>query len=177
MKVIAICGSPRQGNTEFVLKRMLIQAEKTGASVELVLLRNKRIEFCNGCLTCDSTGSCNIRDDMQMIYSKLKESDMIILGSPTYFDNVSGMMKNFIDRLNPLLKDKQLNEKKVYAVSIGEEMRSNKLGVIGYFENISNEFGMNLSGDISFVAKEPGDIENDSEKIAQIDQFSQNIFT
>ncbi|MCK5085278.1 hypothetical protein KAK05_01055, partial [Candidatus Parcubacteria bacterium] len=87
------------------------------------------------------------------------------------------MMKNFIDRLNPLLKDKQLNEKKVYAVSIGEEMRSNKLGVIGYFENISNEFGMNLSGDISFIAKEPGDIENDSEKIAQIDQFSQNIFT
>lgn len=52
MNIIAVCGSPRKGNTEFVLKRILTKAEELGVKTELILLREKRIEFCDGCLSC-----------------------------------------------------------------------------------------------------------------------------
>ncbi|MBW6440526.1 flavodoxin family protein [Patescibacteria group bacterium] len=176
MKIIAICGSARTGNTEFVLKRILTEAEKHGLATDLILLKDKRIEYCNGCLTCELTKSCNVRDDMQMIYSKLDDCDTIIFGSPTYFDNVTGLMKNFIDRLLPLFSDKKLSGKKLYTVAIGEELKSVNYSVTGYLEHIGGEFGLNLSGDMSLIAKGSRDIENDNEKIAQIDQFTQNIF-
>jgi multimeric flavodoxin WrbA len=98
MKIVGICGSPRKGNTEFLLKEALKAAEKKGAKTELILLREKRIEFCDGCGKCEKTGECHIEDDMQEIYKRLESADGIILASPNYYDNVSGMMKNFIDR-------------------------------------------------------------------------------
>ena len=177
MKVIAICGSPRSGNTEFILKRILTQSEKFETSVELVLLKDKRIEYCNGCLTCDSTGLCNIRDDMQLIYSKLEESDMIIFGSPTYFDSVTGMMKNFIDRLEPLVVMKKLNGKKVISITVGQENENSTDETTKYIERFSSIIGSDMVGDLSFIAKNLGEIEKDSEKISQIDRFVQNIFT
>jgi len=177
MRVIAICGSPRSGNTEFILKRILIDAEKKGLDTDFVMLKSKSIEFCNGCLTCDSTGACNTRDDMQMIYSKLEESDIIIFGSPTYFDSVTGMMKNFIDRLNPYYKNKKLKEKKFASICVGQSGSASSMKVINYFEYLSNEFGLVTIGDLNLEAKESNEVENDSEKISQIDQFSESVFS
>ncbi|MCK5490936.1 MAG: flavodoxin family protein, partial [Candidatus Pacebacteria bacterium] len=133
------------------------------------------IEFCNGCLTCDSTGLCNIRDDMQMIYSKLEDADLIILGSPTYFDNVTGMMKNFIDRLEPLLAQDKLKEKKIAFVVVGQESNKSIESTIGYFEKFANKVSMIVVGDLSFIAKDDQDVESKPEEIAKIDEFIKNI--
>ena len=103
MKILGICGSPRKGNCEFLLREALGTAKKAGADVELVLLREKRIGYCDGCAECEeggkNEGECHIEDDMQPIYKKLEVADGIVLASPNYYSNVSGLMKSFIDRL------------------------------------------------------------------------------
>jgi len=102
MKIIGICGSPRKGNCELLLREALEAAKKTGADIELVLLREKHIGYCDGCAECEeggkNEGECHIEDDMLPIYKKLEEADGIVLASPNYYENVSGLMKSFMDR-------------------------------------------------------------------------------
>ena len=178
MNIIAICGSPRKGNTEFVLKRILTKAEELGSSVELVLLREKRIEFCNGCLSCDSTGKCNIRDDMQIIYPKLEEADLIILGSPNYFSNMSGMMKSFVDRLNPFYTSKKLKDKKVAAVIVGGSDKPDTIkNSIKSIELAADWTKTHLVGDLYLTGEKSQDIENDLDKIKKIDEFTEGLIS
>ena len=176
MNIIAICGSPRRGNTEFVLKRILTKAEELGSSVELVLLREKRIEFCNGCLSCDSTEKCNIRDDMQIIYPKLEGADLIIFGSPNYFYNVSGMMKNFIDRMHPFYKDSKLKDKKIVGVIVGASNKAEAISKSISCINVASDLlNMSFVGDLYLTARDFQDIENNPDKIKKIDEFTEGL--
>ena len=174
MKIVAICGSPRRGNTEFILKRILTKAEELGTRTELVLLREKRIEFCNGCLNCNSTGKCNIRDDMQIIYPKLEDADLIIFGSPTYFDCVTGLMKNFLDRLHSNYK-KILKDKKFAFITVGQADMESLNKTIKYVENFADIVKMSMVGDLSLIAKNHQDIENNPDNIKKIDEFTKNL--
>ena len=100
MKIVAIVGSPRKkGNTDILVDYVIKGAQKFGAIVHKIYLSDYKIQHCMACEKCAKSFHCVIHDDMQKIYSLMEESDGIILGSPTYFYNVSGLMKNFIDRL------------------------------------------------------------------------------
>ena len=104
MKIIAICGSPRNGNTEQMLEWVLESCKAAGATTELIPLRLLKISHCTGCDVCYGTGRpCTIQDDMENLIAKLIEADAMIIGSPNYFSNISGIMKDFIDRTNPLV--------------------------------------------------------------------------
>jgi len=119
VKILGICGSPRKGNTEFMLRTILDSAKKSGAKTELILLRNLKIKHCNGCGVCEKTKSCVINDDMKKIYPKIFSADILVFGSPSYFDNVSGLMKDFLDRFDPIWEDKRLSKKKAVLVASG----------------------------------------------------------
>ena len=99
--ILGINGSAREnGNTAKLLKKVLDYAKKEGARTEILHLIDKDIKPCLGCLAEEKCKyPCNIKDDMQEIFELLKKVDCLILGSPTYWYNVSGLMKNFIDRL------------------------------------------------------------------------------
>ena len=116
MKIIGICGSPRDKNTSYMLRTVL---EATGEEYELVNLKDKDIKPCDACEGCYRSYQCVIKDDMQEIYDKLSKADIIVLGSPTYFDNVTATMKAFIDRCLPLYLSEELKDKKVALVSVG----------------------------------------------------------
>ena len=118
-----------------MLRRIRDGAKEAGAGVELVLLKDKKIEYCDGCLSCDKTGSCHVKDDMHHIYGKLVNADIIVIGSPNYFDNVSGLMKTFIDRTNPLYITKALNGKKGVAVVAGESGKESSKKAIQAIES------------------------------------------
>jgi multimeric flavodoxin WrbA len=176
MKIIAICGSPRRGNTEFALKRFLTKAETLGAKTALILLREKRIEFCNGCLSCDKTGECEIRDDMQLIYPELDSADLIILGSPNYFSNVSGTMKVFIDRLDPFCTNKKLKDKKIIAVIVGALSTSSSIEKsIRSIISAANALEASIAGDLYLIGEGVQDIENNPENIKKIDEFAESL--
>ena len=97
-KILLISGSNRIGNTNYILKMINENIENS----ELILLKEKNIEYCKGCLACHNIEYCVLDDDINEIISKIIDSDLIIFGVPNYFDNVSGLFKNFMDRLHPL---------------------------------------------------------------------------
>jgi len=117
--ILLISGSPRKGNTEFILSSIYkaVKGEK-----ELILLRNKKIGYCSGCLYCEKHNACSINDGMREIYEKIRKADVIIIGTPNYFDNVTGILKVFMDRTNPFYNGgstSELTGKKLVTIVVG----------------------------------------------------------
>jgi multimeric flavodoxin WrbA len=109
MKVLGLFGSPRKGgNTEILLEEALKGAEKEGVEIERLYLSDLKITPCTECHGCDETGDCVILDEMQKIYPKLLEADIIILASPIFFYGVTAWTKILIDRSQALWAKKYL---------------------------------------------------------------------
>jgi len=108
VKIMAFNGSPRgdRGNTDRVLQHFLAGARKAGAETETVYLKDKKINHCTGCFTCWSKtpGKCIHQDDMPELLEKIRGTDVLIHATPLYVFTVSGLMKDFMDRIIPLLK-------------------------------------------------------------------------
>lgn len=106
MNILAINGSPKgaSGNTEILIRAFLEGAAQNNDIVETVYLKEKKIEHCIGCLSCwfKTSGTCVYKDDMVELLDKARRADILIFGSPMYFYNFTGIMKDFTDRLVPL---------------------------------------------------------------------------
>lgn len=168
MKTLLISGSPRKGNTEYVLSTLfdLIKGEKS-----LVLLRNKTIKHCKGCGSCDETNECIIKDDMQELYKEIEEADTLVIGSPIYFSTITGLLKDFIDRTNQFYGTTKLNNKKLVAIGIGEQSKEiNKKIVDDFFKDFTRTFKMKFLGSFVFRANLPNDLKNNSETKKEIDK-------
>ncbi|MGA2554657.1 MAG: flavodoxin family protein [Verrucomicrobiota bacterium] len=102
MKAIAINGSPRKGgNTEILLKKVLAPLAAAGWETEFVQLGGKPIRGCQACYECikKKNARCSQKDDFfNSCFEKMAAADAIILGSPTYFTDVSAEMKALLDR-------------------------------------------------------------------------------
>ncbi len=104
MNIVAINGSPRKNaNTATLLKHALAGAEKNGAHTELVHLYDLNYTGCVSCFACKliggkSYGKCAHKDELKPLLEKLRDADAILLGSPIYFGNITGMMRSFIER-------------------------------------------------------------------------------
>ena len=101
MKILAIIGSPRKGNTiRNVQKIETILNRNDDVVFEYIELNNVDLKQCIGCFMCIKKGHecCPLKDDKQIIFEKMLESDGIIISTPAYNFNVSGLLKNFIDR-------------------------------------------------------------------------------
>jgi len=161
MKVVGICGSPRKGNTEWMLGKLLEEVAQSGVETELILLRKLAIKGCDGCLSCEMGGKgrkglCKIHDDMQQIYPKLVEADGWVLGTPVYFELLSGLLKNFMDRTCPIWT--KLEGKPVVGIAVAEE------GIGKAIENLktySSICGMRWVGQVTALAKTPRQVSRD----------------
>ncbi len=102
MKVIAINGSPRKGgNTEILLKKALEPLAAAGWETEYLQVGGKKIRGCSACYKCFDTqdARCTMKTDIfNEYFEKMLASQAIILGSPTYFTDVSAEMKALLDR-------------------------------------------------------------------------------
>lgn len=102
MRVIAINGSARKnGNTAILIKEVFSVLEEENINCELIQLAGEKINGCNACNQCyklkDNT--CFQKDDIiNDCIKKMMQADAILLGSPTYFSNVTAEMKALIDR-------------------------------------------------------------------------------
>jgi len=100
MKILGIVGSKRkEGNTAALIDNALKSAEANGVDTQIIYLSDYNIQGCNGCEGCKYTCKCVVDDDMQKLYPLILQADAIILGSPTYFYNITSDMKAFIERL------------------------------------------------------------------------------
>jgi len=103
MKAVAVNGSPRRhGNTHLLLEKVLEPLIESGWETELIQLGGSNLHGCLACLQCFSKKNlrCSYeKDGFNEIAERLFQADAIILGSPTYFTDVSAEMKALIDRL------------------------------------------------------------------------------
>lgn len=106
MKIVAFNGSPHaeQSNTHVMVDAFLSGARDAGADTESIFLARKKINHCLGCFSCwvKTPGKCIQSDDMPELIGKYQSADVVVFATPLYVDNVSGIMKDFIDRLLPL---------------------------------------------------------------------------
>jgi len=106
MKVVTINGSPKgiNSNTHIMIEALTSGMISPDISVKHIFLAEKDIRHCKGCYSCwfKTPGRCVIEDDMKEIIDVMRNTDFIVLGSPLYFNNISGMLKVCFDRLMPL---------------------------------------------------------------------------
>jgi multimeric flavodoxin WrbA len=102
MYALAINGSPRKnGNTSYLLKEVLIPLKENGWDTETVQVGGKHIRGCIACYKCfeNKDSRCSVKDDIfNSVMEKMIRADALILGSPTYFTDVSAELKALIDR-------------------------------------------------------------------------------
>ncbi len=104
MKAIAINGSPRkEWNTAQLLKEAVKGAESAGAETKLINLYDLTYKGCISCFGCKRKGAalchCYLKDDLSPILEEILQSDILLLGSPIYFGDVTGEMRSFLERL------------------------------------------------------------------------------
>ena len=144
--MLGLFGSPRKsGNTELLLEEALKGAEREGAEVERLHLTDFTITPCKECHGCDQTGQCVILDDMQKIYPKLLEADVIILASPIFFYGVTGWAKALVDRCQALWSKKYL----VRDPSMGKEGKRRR----GFFISVAGTKGKKVFEGAILTAK------------------------
>lgn len=106
MKIVVINGSPKgeNSNTNIMVNDFLKGAKGAGAEVVNIFLSEKKIAHCRGCHICWSKGpaQCVISDDMMSVLMHMGDANVIVFASPVYFENISGMLKVFMDRMTML---------------------------------------------------------------------------
>jgi multimeric flavodoxin WrbA len=103
MKSIAIIGSPNKNGSCSHLVEQLNQGMKSqGIDASTFYLHDMDIKYCKGCRQCEEKRECVQLDDMKLLIDEIFVSDIIVLASPSYWGDVTGPMKVFIDRSLPL---------------------------------------------------------------------------
>ena len=138
-KVLVISSSLRNGsNSEMLAKQAAKGAEDAGHDVEFITLKDKTLNFCKGCLACQKTMNCVIKDDASDICGKVGNADVLVFANPIYYYELCGQLKTLLDRCNPLFpSDYRFRE--VYLITAsaedGEEVyRTAKGGIQGWVD-------------------------------------------
>jgi multimeric flavodoxin WrbA len=145
--IVGINGSPhKKGTTAKLLKKALDSAKKYGAKTFLIDIVDKNIKQCLGCYSVKHDSCeypCKQKDDMQEIYKILLKSDAIIFASPIYWFNVTGLMKNFIDRLTCLECSGFMLEGKIAGfISVSKEDEGGNIVPSMLMASILNHMGL-----------------------------------
>ena len=182
MKVVAFNGSPRRdGNTDVLLRTAMNELEKAGIETELVQLGGNTIRGCTACLACwqHKNQRCILNDDIiNECIEKMVLADGILLGSPTYFSNVTTEIKALIDRAGMVVRanDDLLARKAGAAV-----VSARRAGAIHTFNSINHFFliGQMIVPGSSYwnlgIGLQPGDVERDDEGLLTMRDLGRNM--
>lgn len=100
IKILAICGSPHQGNTYNILS--MLEQSNPELDFKILMLSELNLMNCLGCYSCINTGeeNCPLKDDRDMIIEEMQAADATIFASPTYARMISALMKKFVERIS-----------------------------------------------------------------------------
>ena len=120
-RILVIATSLRvRSNSDILTAKLIAGARDAGHQVEYISLKGKEINFCTGCLACQKTQRCVLKDDALEIADKVKNADTIVFVTPIYYYEMSGQMKTLLDRLNPLYPS-DYRFRKIYLLSVAAE--------------------------------------------------------
>ena len=93
MKVLIITASQhRGGNTDKLAEEFAKGARSVGHEVEIISLAGKKIGFCQGCLVCQKTRQCVLKDDANEIVQKMGKAEVLVFATPIYYYTISGQL-------------------------------------------------------------------------------------
>ena len=119
--VLVISTSLRaQSNSDILTERLIAGAKDAGHEVEHISLKGKNLKFCTGCLVCQKTQKCVLKDDAVWIAEIVKNADTLVFVTPIYYYEMSGQMKTLLDRMNPLYPS-DYKFRKVYMLATATE--------------------------------------------------------
>lgn len=182
MKVVAFNGSTRKnGNTDILLKAVLDELGKDGIETELVTLAGKIIPGCRACRKCfeNADGRCAVTGDIvNGCIDKMRASDGILLGSPTYFSDVTASMRALIERAGMTARANQDMLKRKVGAGVVAVRRA---GAIHAFNSLNLFFliGQMIVVGSSYwnvgIGREAGEAEHDIEGIQTMKVLGQNM--
>jgi len=182
MKVVAFNGSPRKdGNTSILINRVFEELNKEGIETELVHIGGKDIHGCRACYACfknlDKRCSHN-KDILNECIEKMLSADAIILGSPTYFSNVSSEIKALIDRAGLVsMANGYMLKRKAGAAVIAVR----RAGSVNVFDAINKFFLINqmiVPGSVYWnlgIGSQKGEVNDDAEGIKTMKVLGENM--
>jgi multimeric flavodoxin WrbA len=182
VKVVAFNGSARKdGNTAALINLVFGELQKEGIETELYQLAGKKIRGCMACYKCfqNKDQRCSVTSDvLNECIGKMLEADGIILGSPTYFANVTTEIKALIDRAGLVAKaNGEMFRRKVGAAVVAVR----RAGSIHAFNSINHLFfisQMTVPGASYWnlgIGREKGDVEKDEEGIQTMKVLGENM--
>jgi multimeric flavodoxin WrbA len=181
IKVIGFNGSARKdGNTAILIRHVFTELEKAGIETELVNLAGKTLHGCIACYKCKDNQDrrCAVKDDVNFCIEKMESAQGIILGSPTYFTDVSAEMKALIDRAGMVAK---VNGD-MFRLKVGAGVVAvRRAGGIHVFDTINHLFfisQMVVPGSSYWnvgVGREKGEVLNDEEGLLTMTTLGRNM--
>jgi multimeric flavodoxin WrbA len=181
MKVVAFNGSPRKkGNTYHCVQTVLEELKREGIKTDLIQLGGADIKGCRACYKCFEKKNMRcIQDDaFNLFMEKMIEADGIIIGSPTYFANVSTEVKALIDRAGLVaIANDYLFRRKVGAavVAVRRAGGTDVYSAINYFFGINHMVMPGSSYWNLAVGRDPGDVLKDKEGLSTLRDLGQNM--
>ena len=180
MKVLAINGSPKQnGNTATMLREVLSVCETAGHQVELYQAGGRPVRGCRACGGCGThIGRCAIDDWVNEAYGKMAGADAIVLGSPTYFGDLTPEIKALIDRTGFVNRRDGMRFSRKIGAAVSPVRRC---GALHALDSMQHWFLMNdmvVPGSTYWnmsVAMQPGDCEQDEEGVRTMQRLGENI--
>lgn len=180
--VVAFNASPRKdGNTARLIRYALSKIEEQGIRTELVHIGGKQIHGCTACGKCweNQNRHCALtKDVVNDCIDKMIEADGIIIGSPTYFSDITPEAKALIDRAGFVsIANGGLLTRKIGA-GIAAVRRA---GAVAALDSINHLFGicdMFTAGSTYWnlgIGLEPGDVDKDEEGIKTMERLGENI--
>jgi len=175
MKVLGLSGSMRRdGNTAQLIRVILKRCEEAEIDTEFVSLAGKRILPCIGCEKCKERKWCVLEnDDWGEVVQKILDCEVLVIGSPTYYYDVCGHLKNFIDRTYSLYHDRKLSGRKGIAVAVQASKGANR--TIQTLEGFLSTHEFASLGSVKGSGYEEGAVLNDAEAVQKAQKIGDKI--
>jgi len=153
MKILLISASPRKMKSRtLALARDVLKGLGDGALIDVVHLRDLKIEFCRHCESCHKTCMrCPIRDDAHELLDKMLSADGIILASPNYINQVTASLKAILERSSHFIHCQRLLGKYVCGVVTSGSGTQDDI-VQDYMRYYAQVCGAQYSGGVSACA-------------------------
>ena len=182
MYALALNGSPRKGgNTEILLQATLAPLAEKGWRTELIQVGGRPIRGCMACGKCHENAElkCAITSDIfNEVMAKMLEADAIILGSPTYFTDVTAELKAIIDRSGYV----SVAGGRAFRGKIGAAVvAARRAGATHVYDSINHMFLMNqmiVPGSTYWnlgIGRERGEVRGDGEALANMHNLGETI--
>jgi len=167
MKILALNGSARKrGNTDILIDQILEGSKRGKHTTQKLYLYDYEILPCMDCRDCKKGDYvCTLNDGMKKIYPKMEKADLIIFGTPNYWNGLTGKMKLLIDRMRPFVPSRKLKGKKWVVVSpSGEGPNSCRL-LVEMLRLSCDYLGMKFAGKVLAKAYEKGEIKKNQKAL------------